>query len=131
MSECASCLSLSLIANPASQILRDCAHLASPRIKATSSFISASLTFEIGGIRAVPHTPLPPLAILVINFSVAPASPLYLTATAWKAGPTTFLPIAWQAVQWYFLAMLSKQSGQSRRTMLGFVGSVSATFSDW
>jgi hypothetical protein len=44
------------------------------------------------------------LDTLVINLASAVASPLYLSATAFQAGPTTFLSIAWQAVQLFFLA---------------------------
>src|SRR5947207_2604758 len=61
--------------------------------------MSASLTCVLGGIGTAPHTPLPPFLTFSNSFSGALASPLYLAATSLYAGPTTFLSMAWQAVQ--------------------------------
>src|SRR5436853_5853540 len=61
--------------------------------------MSASLTCVFGGIGTAPQTPLPPFFTFSNSLSGALASPLYLAATSLYAGPTTFLSIAWQAVQ--------------------------------
>lgn len=80
-----------------------------PRIKATISFFSASLTWEFGGMGIVPHAPLPPLVIFSLNLAAAFASFLYFLATSIQAGPTNFLSIVWQELQLY----LSAQPGMS------------------
>ncbi len=72
-----------------------------------TSLISACLVpaASFAGIGIEPHAPEPPLEILTIIFASAVASPLYLSATACQDGPTTFLSIAWQAVQFSFFAI--------------------------
>src|SRR3989338_9952679 len=65
-----------------------------PRMKSTSTALSASLSFGLAGIGIAPHTLPPPLIIFRTSLAFAPASPLYLSATAFQAGPTTFLSIA-------------------------------------
>ncbi len=63
-------------------------------------FRSASSNCGNPGIGTCPHLPLPPLRMLCITLAAASLLPAYFAATSWKAGPTTFLSTAWQAVHW-------------------------------
>src|SRR5258708_18127196 len=80
----------------------------------TSFWMSASLTVELGGIGTWPQTPVPPCFTLATSFASAVLSPLYLAATSLKAGPTTFLSTAWQAVQALFVARASSSAANAR-----------------
>lgn len=75
-----------------------------PLMKPMISAMSASLTFGLAGIGIEPQAPEPPFLTFSATLAYAAASPLYLSATAFQAGPTTFLSTAWQAVQLFFLA---------------------------
>src|SRR5512147_726341 len=66
--------------------------------------MSASVTVGFGGIGTWPQTPTPPAFTFAASLAAAPASPLYFAETSLYAGPTTFLSIAWHAVQPYFVS---------------------------
>src|SRR5574344_995347 len=69
-------------------------------MKSMASFRSASLIFSalLGAIGTGPKEPEPPLRTLSNRVASAPW-PLYLVAISWKEGPTSFLSLAWQAMQ--------------------------------
>src|SRR5512141_2015414 len=72
--------------------------------------MSASDTDALGGIGTGPQTPEPPFFTFSASFAGALASPRYFAATSLYAGPTTFLSIAWHAVQPSFFINSSPES---------------------
>src|SRR5689334_8318927 len=66
--------------------------------------MSASLTWELGGIGIWPQVPTPPSFTFFASYASAVLSPRYLAATSLYEGPTTFLSTAWQARQPLFCA---------------------------
>src|SRR5690606_1198988 len=65
------------------------------RIHSASWAASSSLT-AFGGIGIGPQLPWEPFLMLLMIWS---ASPAYLAATSFRAGPTTLLSTLWQATQ--------------------------------
>src|SRR5205085_7226256 len=79
--------------------------------QAASFLASASFTCAFAGIGTGPHTPEPPFMILTARRSAASFWPAYLAATSLYAGPTSFLSMAWQAMQ--FLAVARAWSARA------------------
>src|SRR6185369_17096289 len=94
---------------PCSRYLRERTHF-------TRVLMSSSFTLELGGIGTWPQTPTPPFFTLSTSLASAVASPAYFLATSLYAGPTSFLSMAWQAVQAFFLASSSLARAGAART---------------